>query len=148
MKKASVIMIASICFMAISVALMWLPYGVAMKFVSDPGPPIEYVIHHYSYISGMPIGYGNWFPIVTAILSFAVLLILVVNSVRKTASMGNKKTFVLVCLSICIVASLISWLLFNSVSVIGIIVCALHAATLAIQIIFKSAGTRNVSPAL
>ena len=146
MKKANTIRIISICFMAISVALMLLPSGVAMKFVSEPGPPMEYVTYYYSYISGMPIGYGNWFPILTAILSFAVLLVLIISLIRRMES-GSRKT-VLICLSICIVSALISWRLFNSVSIIGVIICVLHAIALALQIIFKRTEERDVSPAL
>ena len=148
MKKANTIRIISICFMAISVALMLLPSGVAMKFVSEPGPPMEYVTYYYSYISGMPIGYGNWFPILTAILSFAVLLVLIISLIRRMESESGSRKTVLICLSICIVAALISWRLFNSVSIIGVIICVLHAITLALQIIFKRTEERDVSSAL
>ena len=140
MEKKKIVSIVSMCFLAASVALMWLPSGVAMRFVSDPGPPMEYVTFHYSYISGMPIGYGNWFPDVTVILSFAVLLLLLAKEARKPANGRNLKKSVLICLSICIIASPLSWLIFGgaySITVIGISVLALHAAALAMQIIFR-----------
>ena len=135
MKKTNIIIIISICFMAASIFLMCLPYGVAMKFVNNPGPPMEYATFNYSYISGMPIGYGNWFPIITVIISFTVLLMLIVSASRNSKSVTGSKNATMICLSICVIATLLSWLLFSSVSVIGVIVCILHFATLTLQII-------------
>ena len=138
MKKINLIEIISICFVAVSIALMWLPSGVAMGFVSDPGPPMEYVLHSYPYISGMPIGYGNWFPIITALLTFAILLMLIFITARKATSGSNTKTAVLICLSVCIIASPLSWLIFGgayAITVVGITVFALHLATLVLLLI-------------
>ena len=135
--------------MALSVALMWLPSAVAMRFVSDPGPPIEYITHYCSYISRLPIGYGNWFPIIIAILAFTVLLMLIA-SVRRTARGRDSKKPVLICLSICVITSPLSWLIFGGayeITIVGVIVFALHVVTLALQYIFKRAGAMDVSPA-
>ena len=137
----------SILFLAVSVALMWLPYGIAMRFVSNPGPPIEYATFYYSFISGMPIGYGNWFPIITAILSFAVLLMFIANAARKTPSRMDAKISVLICLSLCVIATPLSMLVFRgayAITAIGIMVFAIHTATLVLQIILKRFSTNTV----
>jgi uncharacterized membrane protein len=129
--------ILSICCMGVAVVLMSLPYGVQMRFVSDPGPPMEFVSFYYSYFSGMPIGYANWFPIITVLLSIAVLLMLVVRAVRHKSKNSCTVKPLMICLVICVVASLCSWLIFNAVSVIGVVVFALHLATLALQINYR-----------
>jgi len=138
MKTAKIFGKLSMCFLAVSVALMWLPSGIAMRFVSDPGPPMEFVTFRYSYISGMPIGYGNLFPIVIAVLSFAILLMLMVNEFGKVARKRDPKTSVLICLSICIIASPLSWLVFGgaySITMIGIAVFVLHVVALLLQVV-------------
>jgi len=123
--------------MGVAVVLMSLPYGVQMQFVSDPGPPMEFVSFYYSYFSVMPIGYANWFPIITVLLSIAVLLMLVIRAVKQKKENNYTVKPLMICLTICIIASLCSWLIFNAVSVIGVIVLALHIATLALQINYK-----------
>jgi hypothetical protein len=151
MKKTTVINILSMCFMAVSVFLMALPLGVAMRFVSDPGPPMEYVTYHYSYFGGMPLGYGNWFPIMTAFSSTAILIMLVVNVVRKTPRGNELKTPVVICLVVCIVASLLSWLFFGgpyAVTTTGIVIFLLHVATYAMQLKRKRTVAREEQPAL
>ena len=132
----------SICCMGVAVILMSLPYGVQMRFVSDPGPPVEFVSFYYSYFSGMSIGYANWFPIMTVILSIAVLLMLVVRAVRHKKEISYTVKPLMICLAICVIASLCSWLIFNAVSVIGVVVFALHLASLALQINYRK--TREV----
>ena len=143
MKRANVIIILSLSLVALSIALMWLPTGVAMRFTSDPGPPMEYVTHYCPYISGLPIGYGNWFPIITAMISFTVLFMLIPNVARKTVCEGGSKTALLVCLSICIIASFVSWGLFGSVSVTGVIICTLHCAVFALQFVHTEKIAEN-----
>jgi len=129
--------IVSICCMGVAVVLMSLPYGVQMRFVSDPGPPMEFVAFYYSYFSGMPIGYANWFPIITALLSIAVLIILIVRVVIYKKRMNDTGKPLMICLAICVIASLCSWLIFNAISVIGVVVFALHLATLTLQINYR-----------
>ena len=128
--------------MGVAVVLMSLPYGVQMRFVSDPGPPTEFVSFYYSYFSGMPIGYANWFPIMTVLLSIAVFLMLVVRAVRNKKELSYAVKPLMICLAICVIASLCSWMIFNAVSVIGVVVFALHLATLALQINYRK--TREV----
>jgi len=120
----------SICCALAALALMALPFGVRMDFVSDPGPPMEMATFHTSYISMMPIGYANWMPIITAVLTLAVLVLLV-EGMKK-----DRKIPICICLIICIAASFISWSVFSTLTIIGAVVFALHFALLAIQILY------------
>ncbi|WP_211274644.1 hypothetical protein [Anaerobacillus arseniciselenatis] len=105
--------------------MMMLPFGVSMTFAPNP---TDRVTKYFSYFSMMPVGYGNLFPFITALLSIVVLLLLLVRT--KKAYNGCA---VRVCLSICILMSLLSWLLFNSVSIVGVCVFALHIIVLVLQ---------------
>jgi hypothetical protein len=110
--------VISICCMLIAIILMTLPYGVSMTF----GPsPTERVTKYFSYFSMVPVGYGNWFPVITALLSIFVLFLLLVG-IRRV----NTRRTVQVCLSICIIVSVLSLLVFNSASIVGVCVAALH----------------------
>ena len=146
MKKTNIIRSISMFLLAVSVALMWLPYGVAMRFASEPGPPMEYITFNYSYISRVPIGYGNWFPIITAILSFAVLLMFIASVARKMPNRMDSKKSVLICLSLCVIAPPLSLLVFRgayAITVIGVTVFIIHTAALVFQIILKKACTSS-----
>ena len=111
--------------MAASIIMMTLPYGVRMNFSGGP-PAFEALPFYYSYFSGMPIGYGNWFPIITAVISILALIFLFLGAKRRT---------MVIYLLTCVIASLASWIIFSAVSVVGGIVFILHAAALALQII-------------
>jgi len=115
--------------MIISVVLMATPYGIAMKFALGPN---ERVIKYYSYFNMMPLGYGNWLPMITAILSIAVLMILLI-SLKK----GKGEKPALVCLVICVIASILSWLIFGAFSIMGAIITALHVTAILLHIMIK-----------
>ncbi|SHN88459.1 hypothetical protein [Desulfitobacterium chlororespirans] len=116
----------SICCMLIAIMLMATPYGIAMTFASGP---TERVTKYFPYFSLMPFGYGNWFPIITALLSIVVVFLLLVG-IRK----ANTGKAVRVCLVLCIIASVLSWLIFESTSIVGVCVAVLHAIALVLQI--------------
>jgi len=120
-----------VCCMAASIVLMALPYGVRMSFASPGGYPN---VLHRSYFSGLPIGYANWFPIITAVLSIAVTIILIIGIIRNTSDGKKYGKAVFVCLCACITASLLSWILFSTISVVGVIVFLLHAAAVILEV--------------
>lgn len=126
--------IISACCILITIILMALPFGVSMTFAPSP---TERVTKYFSYFSILPMGYGNWFPAIIALLSIFVLLLLLVG-IKK----ANTGSAVQVCLSICLIVSLLSWLLFNSVSFIGVCVVTLHIIVLVLQIRQKSRLTK------
>lgn len=123
--------ITLVTLIAASIILMLLP-GVAMNFSDGYNTIMKY----YSYFSGMPIGYGNWFPILTALFSI-IVLILHIRNVKRGA---------LICQSICVVTSLLAWAIFVpangmlNVTVIGVVISVLHIVALIFQIIFLTRG--------
>lgn len=99
-----------------------------MRFALSPN---ETVISYYSYFSPMPFGYGNWFPIITAILSIFVAILLLVRLKR------NCTKAIKICLGITIFATLLSWVIFNAFSFISLAVLALHIFVFIIQFLPK-----------
>ena len=73
----------------ITLILEILPYGAVLNFArpSENGE-IGYFRETYSYFDLMPYGYGNFFPLVTAILTCVVLVLLGIYS------MVGKKQFI------------------------------------------------------
>ncbi len=118
--------IISIIGILISLILMALPYGVSMTFADGPG---NYLTYHFSYFSSMPIGYGNWLPIITAVLSIAIFILILLDNKIKTEKP------VKICLAICLLASFLSWIIFNAISVLGIIITLVHVTLLIFQFI-------------
>jgi len=120
----------SICCALGALALMALPFGITMDFAPDPELPMELETFQSSYLSLMPIEYLNWMPIITAILTLAILVLLVAGKKK------DKKIPICICLVTCIAASFISWSVFSTLTIIGAVVFALHFALLAIQILY------------
>ncbi|ADU75569.1 MAG TPA: hypothetical protein DEF39_12720 [Hungateiclostridium thermocellum] len=121
--------IMSALCMLIAVILMALPFGVPMTFA--PGPK-ERVVRYFSYFSMVPVGYGNWFPIITAFLSVIIVLLLLAG--MKKVNTGNTVEILLI---ICIISQLLLWLLFNSVSAVGVCVMVLHIIVFILQMFQK-----------
>lgn len=91
----------------------------------------------------MPLGYGNWFPILTALLSLVALILLLAGFWKHT------KKPVVTCLSIAVSASVMSWLLFHSISSTSIAIALLHVAALLLELFpsqEKSFALRTVFP--
>jgi len=118
--------ILAICCMLISIVLMATPFGIAMTFAAGPS---ERVTKCYSYFNMMPLGYGNWLPIITAVLSMAVLMLLLISLKR-----GKGEKSALVCSFICLITSVLSWLVFNSFTIIGAVIAIFHGAAILFQI--------------
>jgi len=127
--------VLSICCILAALILMTLPFGIQMDFVSDPGPPMEMATSHYSYFSMMPIGYANWMPIITAVLSLAILIMLVFSLKKDRGVEKERKIPICICLIACIIATFVSWSVFSTLTIIGAIIFALHFALLAIQLL-------------
>jgi len=128
--------------MVMTIILMALPYGVAMDFYSDGGPTEgERFTSYHSYFSMMPIGYANWFPIITALLSIVALTQLINRAIRNKESDSTIIQPVLACPIISIIASLFSWMIFETYTAIGLIIFILHVVTLALQIVQRRSST-------
>lgn len=121
----SITFISILCIL-ISIILMASPWGIAMTFA--PGPN-ERIMSYFSYFDLMPLGYGNWFPAITVILSIIALLLLLVDLKKP----GYRRKAVRVCLIICVISSLLSWVIFNTFTTTGAFVASLHLIVLILQ---------------
>lgn len=119
------ITLISILSILTSIILMAMPSGIAMTFASGPH---ERITSYYSYFDLMPLGYGNWLPIITVILSFIALLLLLVGLKKP-----NKGKAVQVCVIICIMSTLFSWIIFNTFTITGVFVASLHLIVFILQ---------------
>ena len=120
--------IAPICCMIASIVLMALPFGVRMNFASpDAAPNVSY----YSYFSGMPIGYANWFPILSVVFSVVVIILLAlrIKNKRPDSDFFGFGIPVYICLTICTIATPLSWLIFDTSTILSLFVFLLHIAT-------------------
>jgi hypothetical protein len=124
----------SLTALVLAIALMALPLGVRMNFVYDPGPPMEFVTFYFSYFSLTPLGYANRFPMITAVLTIAILVLLLIGFKKDT------RRGVLICTVICIAASAISWLIFGAFSVVGLIVLLLHVGVFLLQAMHRKSS--------
>jgi len=132
----------SILCMVVTIILMALPYGVAMNFYGDGGPAVgERFTSYHSYFSMMPIGYANWFPIITALLSIVALTQLINRAIRNKNSNSTVIQPVLACPIISIITSLFSWMIFGTFTAVGLIISILHVVTLALQIVQKRSSS-------
>ena len=122
------------CCLTVSIVLMAIPYGVAMTFWYSGPPDFETVTWYYSYFSEMPpFASGNFFPIATAMISIGVLMRLSIGFIavarRKfVEDVFGKPTYIF--LAVCIAASILSWVMFNTITTVAVIVLILHIATL------------------
>gem|GEM_PF-1024394 len=139
-KNTTKLIYLSLCCIATTIILMLLPYGVVNQSLSRK------VLSSRSVHSYFEVSYGNWFPIITALLSIIVLIMLVVKTVIRINKNDVKYSF-LICifLSICIVASPLSWLIYGgiyTITWIGAIVFILHIITLILQSKFYRASKK------
>ena len=101
-----------------------LPYGVVLNFANPEGEPWR---RTYSYFSMMPFGYANIGPLITAILT-CVLLVLVVVYLFKPRKGLN--TAILNVAGFATAASIMPLMFgFDYITVIGVIITALLAGT-------------------
>lgn len=64
--------LGALLFLAAAFALEWLPNGVQMRWAMPPGEPVR--VSYCAYFSLLPFGYGNVFPLLTAVTT-ALLLV-------------------------------------------------------------------------
>ena len=99
-----------------------LPYGVVLNFANPEGEPWR---RTYSYFSMMPFGYANFGPLITAILT-CILLVLVTIYLFKPRKGLN--TAILNVSGFATAASLMPLMFgFDYITVIGVIITVLLA---------------------
>ena len=86
MKKKLIILCILLCTLVLEI----LPYGAVCNFANPEGPPHRAT---YSYFSLTPYGYAHFSPLITAILTCVLLLIVLISIIFKKAI--GKKTAIL-----------------------------------------------------
>lgn len=76
----------TLCILLCTLVLEILPYGAVCNFADPEGPPRR---ETYSYFSLTPYGYANFAPLITAILTCVLLLIVLISIIFKKA-IGKK----------------------------------------------------------
>lgn len=130
MKKAILVILP-----ILTLVMEILPYGGVLTFAPSAD---ERVSETFSYFDFMLVGYGNFFPFITAILTCVILLMSVI-AVVKGAKAINNALFM-----ISLIASVISFMpvLFLQYSVIGVIITLLLIAEcIAAKLILNSKTT-------
>jgi len=127
-----------LCLMVISIVLMALPFGVAMSFYSSGPPNVETITRYYSYFDTFVIGAsGNAFPSVIAYFSIGMSIGLLFGLFMKKRPKKDK-TKPMIALFILLfllpASSILSWIIFNSITIIAVIVFTLHLASILLSI--------------
>ena len=102
-----------------SLLLMALPCGVTMRMADGPG---QWVVAQYSYLSGMPMGYGNWFPILAVAFTALALVFLLLR--RDYGEMAP------ICLGLSAASQILSWIIFSSFTLTGLAIIAIQISVL------------------
>ena len=76
MKKKIIVLCILLCALVLEI----LPYGAVCNFANPEGEPWRKT---YSYFSMIPYGYGDFGPLITAILTCVLLVILVLSLLLK-----------------------------------------------------------------
>ena len=104
-----------------------LPYGVVLNFANPDGEPWR---RTYSYFSMMPFGYANFGPLITAILTCVMLILVIFYLFKPHKGLNTAITNVA---GFATVASLLPLMFgFDYITVIGVIITLLLAGTFGI----------------
>jgi len=120
--------------MVISIVLMALPFGVAMTFDTSGPPDFETITRYYSYFDIFIIGAsGNAFPSVIAFFSIGISIGFLFGLFTKKRPKKDKVKSMIVLfilLFLLPLSSILSWVIFNSITVISVTVFILHIASI------------------
>ena len=77
---------ALIVILSIVLLLEALPYGVVLNFANPEGEPWR---RTFSFFSLTPFGYANFAPFITALLTVAIMILLIVNILKKSNALNK-----------------------------------------------------------
>ena len=120
----------TLCLLLCTLVLEILPYGAVCNFWNPEGPPHRAT---YSYFSMIPYGYAHFSPLITAILTCVLLLIVLISIIFKKA-IGKKTAILAGIASILSLCPLLYGIAYYSI-VGALISLTLIAATAAIALI-------------
>lgn len=111
----------------VALILELLPYGVVLNFANPEGEPWR---RTYSYFSLTPFGYANFGPLITAILTCVMLILVIFYLFKPHKGLNTAITNVA---GFATAASLIPLMFgFDYITVIGVIITLLSAGTFGI----------------
>lgn len=114
--KKNALLVINLISLLISIVLMTLPISAVLVFVADSGKRIT---ETFSYFDMIVLGYGNWFPFLTAVFSI-VLLIITLWTILDQRYSKKREKYLKICSVICVITSFLSLLLFGGISITGI----------------------------
>ena len=121
MKKKSTVLCILLCTLVLEI----LPYGAVCNFGNPDGEPFRKT---YSYFSFIPYGYANFSPLITAVLTCVLLLVVLIAIVFKK-ELGKKTAILAVIASILSLCPLLYGIAYYSVVGAGISVCLIAATS-------------------
>ncbi len=92
--------IITLCILLCTLVLEILPYGAVCNFANPEGAPHRVT---YSYFSLTPYGYANFAPLITAILTCVLLLVVIISFInkkdlrKKTAILAGASSLISLC---------------------------------------------------
>jgi len=113
---------------------MALPFGVAVSYYSSGPPDLETTTRYYSYFDTFAVGVsGNVFPATIAFFTIGLVIGLSIGFIGKT-NVIKKSTIIILGMIIFLLplASILSWVIFNSITEVSVIIFVLHLASLAL----------------
>ena len=103
--------LAAFALQGIALVLEVLPIGVVMVFATSP---TKQTIEVYSYFSLLPVGYANFTPLLTGILTILIILLGAIALFRFDRAASIRKT-IFVCSVISLLLSIVPLFLFGTV---------------------------------
>lgn len=103
--------LAALALQGIALVLEVLPIGVVMVFAASP---TKQTIEVYSYFSLLPVGYANFTPLLTGILTILIILLGAIALFRFDRAASIRKT-IFVCSIISLLFSIVPLFLFGTV---------------------------------
>ena len=103
--------LAALALQGIALVLEVLPIGVVMVFATSP---TKQTIEVYSYFSLLPVGYANFTPLLTGILTILIILLGAIALFRFDRATSIRKT-IFVCSIISLLFSIVPLFLFGTV---------------------------------
>ena len=103
--------LAALALQGIALVLEVLPIGVVMVIATSP---TKQTIEVYSYFSLLPVGYANFTPLLTGILTILIILLGAIALFRFDRAAGIRKT-IFVCSIISLLFSIVPLFLFGTV---------------------------------
>ena len=103
--------LAALALQGIALVLEVLPIGVVMVFATSP---TKQTIEVYSYFSLLPVGYANFTPLLTGILTILIILLGAIALFRFDRAASIRKT-IFVCSIISLLFSFVPLFLFGTV---------------------------------